>query len=461
MIWAVLTAVTLLAALWLVLPFLRTTTMETGGGDAAVSIYADQADEVHRDQSRGLISAGEAKAALSEIDHRRKAAVKHLSSGLAVANRAPVAAVTGGLVLLAISIGGYVWTGSPEANDLPLALRAKEQLEQQAAAGDITARIQLLIERTEEDPESFEAWWILARSHAAVGDHAASAEAYRQAVLLKDDDPGVMSAYAEAMTLANGNKVPEGAEIIFSQVVRETNDPRAYYYLALARAQRQDFEGALDDWTALAMASDPGAPWMPLVRRDIVNMARFLDKDVASYLPDATEAELAAASGQLAPEGPDTGALRVQLAEDPMDHAAWMALARAEAEAGDEEAAAMALAEARGHFRAAPFVLEKFAELERSLGLDLVAGDEHRGPTGADIAAAAEMTEADRDEMIRGMVAGLAARLDEAPQDPDGWVMLIRSYRTLGQAGKAEEALARARTLYDGTETMQKILEAL
>ncbi|HIP80491.1 MAG TPA: tetratricopeptide repeat protein, partial [Kiloniellaceae bacterium] len=66
----------------------------------------------------------------------------------------------------------------------------------------------LMIERGETEPESFEKWWTLARSHAAVGDYASAADAYRRAAELSDDDPGVLSAYAEALTLANGNKVP-------------------------------------------------------------------------------------------------------------------------------------------------------------------------------------------------------------------------------------------------------------
>ena len=62
---------------------------------------------------------------------------------------------------------------------MPLLARKQEVLEQRAAAGDITSRIQLLIQKTEEAPQDFESWWMLARSYAAVGDTANSAEAYQ------------------------------------------------------------------------------------------------------------------------------------------------------------------------------------------------------------------------------------------------------------------------------------------
>ncbi|MDU8946738.1 c-type cytochrome biogenesis protein CcmI [Ovoidimarina sediminis] len=459
MIWLVMTALVLFAATWVGLPFLRGRVIETNAGDAAISIYADQIDEVERDRAQGLISSKDAQAAVTEIEHRRTRVARDMPGGFAVSQRTPAAALVLGAGLAAASLGGYALYGQPAAPDMPLLARKQDVLEQRAAAGDITSRIQLLIQQTEEAPQDFESWWMLARSYAAVGDTANSAEAYRQAVLL-NDAPGVQSAYAEAMTIANGNKVPEGAEIIFAQVAREVNDPRALYYLALARAQRQDFEGALQDWAALAAASESDAPWMPLIRRDIGNMVRFLQLEITDYLPDATPQEIALASGAPETAPADIRDLRTALTEDPMDHAGWIALAEAEAAAGRPDAAAEAIAEGRRHFRGAPFVLEKLAEAERALGLDLVA-EPARGPDAEDIAAAATMTEADRAAMIEGMVAGLAARLEENPDDPDGWAMLIRSYRTLGDAAKASEAENRVRELYDGQPELTAIFGAL
>ena len=44
--------------------------------------------------------------------------------------------------------------------------------------------------------------------------------------------------------------------------------------------------------------------------------------------------------------------------------------------------------------------------------------------------------------MIRGMVAQLALRLREEPDDAEGWARLARSYRVLGEAEKERDALA-------------------
>ena len=55
------------------------------------------------------------------------------------------------------------------------------------------------------------------------------------------------------------------------------------------------------------------------------------------------------------------------------------------------------------------------------------------------------MSEKDRDEMIRGMVARLADRLKEDGQDVEGWQRLLRAYIVLGEREKAHAAAGDAR----------------
>jgi len=78
-----------------------------------------------------------------------------------------------------------------------------------------------------------------------------------------------------------------------------------------------------------------------------------------------------------------------------------------------------------------------------------------RGPSRDDIAAAQQMSDEERAEMIRGMVAGLAARLEENPGDVEGWRRLARSREVLGEAEAAAEAYTRALELEpDHPETL-------
>jgi cytochrome c-type biogenesis protein CcmH len=63
------------------------------------------------------------------------------------------------------------------------------------------------------------------------------------------------------------------------------------------------------------------------------------------------------------------------------------------------------------------------------------------------MAAIMKLPEGDRLTAIRGMVAGLAARLDREPNDLEGWKKLARSYRVLGEARKSADAYEKAAAL--------------
>jgi cytochrome c-type biogenesis protein CcmH len=88
-------------------------------------------------------------------------------------------------------------------------------------------------------------------------------------------------------------------------------------------------------------------------------------------------------------------------------------------------------------------VQQRLANLERA---PTDAAKAPAGPTKSDIEAAAKLPDADRKAMIRSMVDGLAARLAQSPNDPDGWLRLIRAWAVLGDRDKALASLAEART---------------
>jgi cytochrome c-type biogenesis protein CcmH len=67
------------------------------------------------------------------------------------------------------------------------------------------------------------------------------------------------------------------------------------------------------------------------------------------------------------------------------------------------------------------------------------------GPSAEDVEAAADLVPEDRQAMIEGMVASLAARLAEEGSDAEGWARLVRSYMVLDRRADARDALARAR----------------
>ena len=59
-------------------------------------------------------------------------------------------------------------------------------------------------------------------------------------------------------------------------------------------------------------------------------------------------------------------------------------------------------------------------------------------------AAIQQLAPDDQQQVIRGMVAKLAARLESSPSDSEGWVRLMRSYMVLNDPAAAKGAKEKA-----------------
>jgi cytochrome c-type biogenesis protein CcmH len=78
------------------------------------------------------------------------------------------------------------------------------------------------------------------------------------------------------------------------------------------------------------------------------------------------------------------------------------------------------------------------------------------------MAAAKDMTETDRNAMVRGMVERLAARLKQNGDDVEGWLRLVRAYMVMGAREKALSARADARqAVANDAERLRQLNEGL
>ncbi len=157
-----------------------------------------------------------------------------------------------------------------------------------------------------------------------------------------------------------------------------------------------------------------------------------------------------AADGMVTPRAREIFA--AALAHDPANLAARYYVALGQAQAGDAAAAIDAWQKLAGELPAdSPLRNElrtRIADTAKAANLpvpELAAPT--RGPSGADMAKAAAMSPEERQKMIRGMVEGLAAKLEANPGDLEGWMKLGRAYTVLGEREKAADAYESAAKL--------------
>lgn len=141
----------------------------------------------------------------------------------------------------------------------------------------------------------------------------------------------------------------------------------------------------------------------------------------------------AANAGTVTPEAEQGFAAALRI--DPGEPRAGFYLGLAALQKGDRDGA---LARWRALEAASPEGAEWLPMLRRRIA-SLAPG-----PTREDVDAARQMAPEERAAMIRGMVESLALRLEEEPDDAEGWARLARSYRVLGEAEKERDALRQA-----------------
>ncbi|OYW83082.1 MAG: c-type cytochrome biogenesis protein CcmI [Asticcacaulis sp. 32-58-5] len=94
--------------------------------------------------------------------------------------------------------------------------------------------------------------------------------------------------------------------------------------------------------------------------------------------------------------------------------------------------------------------------------VQLPAGDPRRETIAADMAALneARTAQAQVSVQIRGMVDNLTARLQTAPDDPDGWARLLRAHRVLKDQAAEAQTIAAIREQYkNNPDQVAAILE--
>jgi len=151
---------------------------------------------------------------------------------------------------------------------------------------------------------------------------------------------------------------------------------------------------------------------------------------------------------------PAVEAFTKALANQPDDPRALYYLGLHEAQSGDSRAALARWRELLAKSPAnAPFLPMLRAEIERvakAAGLDPNLPPAATGmpqPSREQQEAMAAMTPEQRQQAIRGMVEGLAARMRENPQDRAGWLRLANAWKVLGDNASAADAYARADAL--------------
>jgi cytochrome c-type biogenesis protein CcmH len=440
---ALMTAAAVAAVVW---PLRRRSIPVVVASKSDAAVYRDQLDEIERDRASGLIGAAEAEAARVEISRRLIAAVDNEPAAqFIVRNRAATRrhrlAIAGAVIAVSAGVVGlYLAVGSPNLPDQPLADRIAAAHGGDRSIETLFAKVEAHLE---QHPDDGRGWEAIAPAYMRLGRYDDAVKARANALRLLGATAERHADLGEALVAAANGVVTAEAKAAFDEAIRlDGSDVTARFYEGLAAEQDGRREEAARVWHALLSEAPDGAQWVGFVRRALARV----DPSVADARTPGTEATVFADAMPDQDQDQDNmirgmvERLAARLRQDGSDPDGWIKLVRSYKVLGEAERARTAIADARRALASEP---EKLARLDEGLK------DLDRSATAAapESASSRENTNssAGHDQTMRNLVERLAARLRQDGSDVDGWIMLARSYRALGEPEQARAAVADAR----------------
>ena len=353
--------------------------------DADIAVYKDQLNEIDAELQRGTLTAVEADAARTEVGRRlieRSEALRPADGGAgqgAARTGVPLKSIyaIASLAIPAASLVLYLMLGAPGQPGQPLADRIAATVDQ-STTGDLMAKVEA---RLREHPEDGKGWDVIAPVYLAQGKFQDAASAYATAMRLLGSTVGRLSGFAEARIRADNGIVAEDARKALEAVLAQEpqrKEPRIW--LAIAKEQDGNREGAARDYRALLADAPADAAWVKAIEARLANV----EGTAKTAAPDA-----ATASDEKGPTGADVAAaeamtpdaraamitkmvdgLATRLKTDGKDFAGWSKLIRAYQLMGRKDDAIKAVGEARAQLAGDDGAQKALTDLAARLGLN-------------------------------------------------------------------------------------------
>ncbi|MDF0602515.1 c-type cytochrome biogenesis protein CcmI [Psychromarinibacter sp. C21-152] len=398
--WIVAGLLALLVAALMLLALMRGRRQATPAAAYDVQVYRDQLAEVERDLARGVVTEDEAQRTRTEVSRRLLEADRAAQAARA-AGTAPRPATYGAAALvvaiLAGSFGVYYAVGAPGYPDLPL-----------------SARLDAAEERRANRPDQ------------------ETAEAQALARLPEREAPD--ERFTELMDRLRA-ALEENPDDLQGLQLLVVNEARLGNFKAAYEAQERRIEVMGEDATA--------TDWADLADLMVLAAGGYVSPEAEAAIDKALEMD------------PDNGPARyysgvtyAQTGRPDRAFEIWRGL----------------LQDSR---MSDPWVQPILQQMPRVAAL---AGERwsppeaaapERGPTAADMEAAADMAPEDRRQMIQNMVDGLADRLASEGGPPEDWARLIGALGVLEETERAAAIWDEAQGVFaDAPDALQTIRAA-
>ncbi|CAK0771261.1 hypothetical protein CCP3SC5AM1_710013 [Gammaproteobacteria bacterium] len=252
--WILIGLMTVMAVLISALPWIRPRTRETIDRKSLnVAVYRDRMNELDTALDYPSLSFEQRE------DERYRLAQELLedvndsviSSPTYNNKRWTLFAISTVFPLIALLLYSFLGTGTRLFSQMETRETASRQ--QMPSTKQIEQMVSRLAERLVANPEDANGWMMLARSYTVLERYPEAAKAYAQAYALEgDNNPQLGIDYAEALVLANGNRITDEARTVLAKVFEKTPDhPHGLWLAGLWAFQEKHYQVAVEFWQRL------------------------------------------------------------------------------------------------------------------------------------------------------------------------------------------------------------------
>ena len=170
--------------------------------------------------------------------------------------------------------------------DYPLASRDTLEAEENT---HIMARVRRLERYLDSASNDEIVWRQLAQTYRTAGYYDKAATAYRNAIEWGiPEDISAWHSLAETLIQANNGRITGEAQKALENVLRyRPDDPKAIYFLGLARLQNKEPQKALALWRYLEQSLPAEDPWLTVIHERIGSLQKLLQIDPRTIKPQA------------------------------------------------------------------------------------------------------------------------------------------------------------------------------
>ncbi|HEC29467.1 MAG TPA: c-type cytochrome biogenesis protein CcmI [Gammaproteobacteria bacterium] len=257
---AILAAIMLLAALFTVIrPLLRKPEAEQVHiSQVNLDIYNQRLTELDTDLNDNQISREEYSIAQQDLEKQLILDVPDNKSETILNNqRSTASLLTVALLIPALSVGLYLYLGSPEAlNFKGPAPQSNAAHGKPAKPGQAIQSLEEMVtkleQRLEQEPDNAQGWYLLARSYMQTRQFTKAENAYQQLARLADNDPDVWADYADiAAVNQKGSLQGRPYKFIKRALSLQPRHPKALWLAGTYHYQKKEYSTAIRFWKIL------------------------------------------------------------------------------------------------------------------------------------------------------------------------------------------------------------------